>query len=28
VMAPFVPFDLLKLGIAVAIVEGGYLAVR
>ncbi|MBX0323003.1 biotin transporter BioY [Halomicroarcula sp. F13] len=28
VMAPFVPLDLLKLGIAVAIVEGGYLARR
>ena len=28
VMLPFVPFDLLKLGIAVAIVEGGYLVTR
>ncbi|WP_254273267.1 biotin transporter BioY [Haloarcula marina] len=28
VMAPYVPLDLLKLGIAVAIVEGGYLARR
>lgn len=26
IMAPFVPLDLVKLGIAVAIVEGGYLA--
>ncbi|GGN98288.1 biotin transporter BioY [Haloarcula pellucida] len=28
VMAPYVPLDLLKLGIAVAIVEGGYLVRR
>ncbi|EMA19988.1 biotin transporter BioY [Haloarcula argentinensis] len=27
-MAPFIPFDLLKLGIAIAIVQGGYLAGR
>ncbi|MEF8829327.1 MAG: biotin transporter BioY [Haloarcula sp.] len=28
VMAPYVPLDLLKLGIAVAVVQGGYLASR
>jgi len=28
VMAPYVPLDLLKLGIAVAVVQGGYLAGR
>lgn len=28
VMAPFVPLDLVKLAVAVAIVEGGYLASR
>ncbi|MDS0219978.1 biotin transporter BioY [Haloarcula sp. S1AR25-5A] len=27
-MAPYVPFDLLKLGVAVAVVQGGYLASR
>ncbi|EMA15126.1 MULTISPECIES: biotin transporter BioY [Haloarcula] len=28
VMAPYIPLDLLKLGIAIAIVQGGYLAGR
>jgi len=28
VMAPYVPLDLVKLGIAVAVVQGGYLASR
>jgi biotin transport system substrate-specific component len=28
VMLPYVPLDLVKLGVAVAIVEGGYLATR